>query len=222
MNVDDIQNEIVVPEHPIVDIFILQEGLMKTYDQIERLNKLYVPSPPYYIDDVKVQVRIKDMFWRTTEELAEAMEVLPPLPQLCRWKQFWDISPTIRHFFEELSDALHFLVEASIIANLEPSSEVEPLFDYPEVAFNANDDLDIGQLAANIIFSMGLAANILKNKPWKQTQMPTDVEKFKNKLIKVWADFATLWQELQCSIEDVYKLYVKKHDVNVWRQNTHY
>ena len=96
------------------------------------------------------------------------------------------------------------------------------MFEIPQVVFNINDDSNIEKLIANVVFSMGLAANVLKNKPWKQTHMPTDVEKFKNKFIKVWADFGVLWQELQCSLEDVYVLYVKKHDVNKWRQETLY
>ena len=69
---------------------------------------------------------------------------------------------------------------------------------------------------------MGIAANVLKNKPWKLTQMSTDIQKFKNKLIATWIEFAFLWQELGCAKEDVYTLYTKKHDVNVWRQNTNY
>ena len=222
MNIEDIEKKIEIPEEPLIVIFEMQRGLMQTYDQIERQNEFHVPSLPYYIDDVKVQARIKDMFWRTTEELAEAIETIPDLLWLSRWKEFWDAEVSIRHFFEELADALHFLVEASIIASLDPRTEVIPVFELRPVVFNINDDSNIEKLIANVIFSMGLAANVLKNKPWKQTHMPTDVEKFKNKLIKVWSDFGVLWQELQCSLEDVYVLYVKKHDVNKWRQETLY
>jgi len=221
VNIDDINQKIVFPEHLVVTIFEHQKKLMIKYHAIELKNGINYPSAPWNLDDRVVQYIIKDMFWRTTEELAEAVEIIPSLFHLKKWRVFWNTEVSIRHFFEELADALHFLVEASIIVGLEPRTEVEILFG-PPLKFNANDDLNIEELIADIIFSMGFAANVLKNKPWKQTQMPTDIEKFKNKLIATWRRFVILWQELGCSQEDVYVLYIKKHNVNVWRQNTNY
>jgi len=222
MNIEDVNQKIKIPENPIIAIFDLQKELMKKYDQIEKINGFNIPEPPYNLDDSKVQARIKDMFWRTTEELAEAMETTPPFFQLTDWKKFWETDFCIRHFFEELADALHFLVEASIIAELNPETEVAVLFEIVSLLDIDISDLNLKILVSNVILSMGLAANILKNKPWKQTQMCTDVQKFKNKLIVVWVDFITLWQGLNCSQEDIYILYIKKHTVNVWRQDTNY
>ncbi len=221
MNIDDVNQKIETPEEPIIAIFKLQKKLMEKYHDIELKNGINYPDEPWNLDDKAVQYIIKDMFWRVTEELAEAVETIPPLSQLSEWRKFWNTEVSVRHFFEELSDALHFLVEASIITGLNPKIEVRIHFK-PPTAFNVNDDSGVRKHVAEIIFNMGLAANVFKNKPWKQTQISTDVQKFKNKLIDVWVDFITLWQKLGCSQEDIYILYVKKHDVNVWRQNTNY
>lgn len=216
--------KIEIPKGPIiVTIFNHHKKLMGKYDIIERKNGYCVPDPPYNLDNTKVQQRIKDMFWRVTEELAEAIETMPPEFQLSEWPQFWEANSFIRHFFEELADALHFLVEASILAGLNPkeiqldsvlSSNNRPLseFSYKGVV----------NRTAKIILEMGIAANTFKNKPWKLTQMPTDITKFRGQLITVWLFFVELWWYLNCTQEQVYVFYAKKNLVNQWRQETNY
>lgn len=223
MNIDDVIKKIEIPEEPIiVAIFNHHRELMKKYDVIERKNGYYVPNPPYNLEDTKVQQRIKDMFWRVTEELAEAIETIPPEFQLFEWVQFWDTYPDIRHFFEELADALHFLVEASILVRLS----------LKEIQFNTLSDNYRSlsgfshkvtmEIIAAIIFKMGIAANTFKNKPWKLTQMPTDIVKFKKQLVDVWEHFINLWKYLGCNQKQVYIFYAKKNLVNQWRQKTNY
>lgn len=221
MNIDDIAQKIGIPDKPIVAIFNLQKKLMERYDEIERQNGFDVPEPPYNLDDTKVQARIKDMFWRTTEELAEAIEIIPPVWEIRNWQKLWGEEANIRHFFEELADALHFLVETSIIAGLDSKQEVQPLFsalDSTKRYFTDSIKFD----CLKIVLEMGIAANILKNKPWKLTQMSTDIAKFKNKLITVWSAFVSLLEILNCSEKEIYILYAKKNLINQWRQKTNY
>jgi len=223
VNIDDVLQRIEVPEGPIiVTIFSRHKELMKKYDVIERKNGYYVPDAPYNLDDTKVQQRIKDMFWRVTEELSEAIETIPTEFQLSEWTQFWDNQSTVRHFFEELADALHFLVEASILADLGPKKiELSSVSrdDRPLSEFNLGGVVD---RVADIILRMGFAANTFKNKPWKLTQMPTDIHKFKRQLIEVWGFFDELWWYLNCTQKQVYVFYAKKNLVNQWRQETNY
>lgn len=228
MNIDDIIQKIDMPDGPVmVTIFQLQEQLMKEYDKIERQNGYIVPEPPYDLDDTKIQARIKDMFWRVTEELAEAVEVVPPLFQLSKWSKFWDTETEVRHFFEELADALHFLVEASIIAGLSPE-EVGLVVEHHllhNTSRTCSDELIVGQaksLCSEVVYAMGIAANVFKNKPWKLTQMPTDKPKFKAKLTVAWGVFMRLWKILNCNQKQMYMLYAKKNLVNKWRQETNY
>jgi len=220
VNIDDIVQKIELPEEPLAVIFKMQKELMVKYDGIERDNGFQVPEPPYNLDDSKVQARIKDMFWRATEELSEALETLPPLFQLSKWTEFWNTETSIRHFFEELSDALHFLVEASIIANFQ---ELNILFNkLPVIKTSLGDTQPVEKHMAQVIFKMGSAANVFKNKPWKVTQMPTDIGQFRIKLFAVWLAFINLWKDLGCGQKQVYVLYCKKHIINKWRQKTNY
>ena len=220
MNIEDVDKKVEIPKMPLLGIFELQKKLIEKYDVIEKANGFDVPMPPYSIDSAQLQARIKDMYWRTTEEIAEAMEVVPPIFKLENWKQFWSQDVDVRHFFEELADALHFLVEASIYSNVS-ESEISHWFAIG-LADSEADPLHIQDLVTSVIMKMGLSANVLKNKPWKQTQMPTDSAKFYTLLCHTWKAFGTLWSALKCSIEDIYILYVKKHTVNTWRQDTNY
>lgn len=223
MNIDDVIGKIEVPEGPImVTIFSHQKKLMEKYDIIERKNNYYVPDPPYSLDDTKVQQRIKDLFWRVTEELAEAIETIPPEFQLSEWTQFWDTKPTVRHFFEELADALHFLVEASILANLDPKKIELDRLSHSGRSLSEFCHKEVINRTTKVIFKMGFAANTFKNKAWKLTQMPTDIAKFRGQLITVWLFFIELWWYLNCTQKQVYVFYAKKNLVNQWRQETNY
>lgn len=224
MNIDDIIKNIEVPDIGMMpSIFQHQEELMKRYDEIERSNGLFIPDHTKFgIDHCLVQQRIKDMFWRMTEELAEAVECLP-IPM--DWIKQWNQNSNVRHFFEELADALHFLVEASIISQLCPSIII-PLTAllHSNKTKNLNTQFanDTRFSCAKVIFAAGSAANCLKNKPWKQTQMPTDVMNFHNQLIATWGSFFRLFAYLGCDEKWVYVLYAKKNLVNKWRQETNY
>lgn len=235
MNIDDVQTSEKCDGSIIKAIFERQAYLMIKYENIETKNGIYVPAEPYHIDDRRIQYRLKDMFWRFTEELCEAAEELVVHPDafegLINWQHAWSTSAPVRHFFEELVDAVHFLTEASIIAGLD-TEEIEKCYIYisddgtgilqsnlqePDGFLNKSS-----KLFFQIIRSIGLAANCLKNKPWKLSEMSTDQAKFKNCMYDTWNNFFELWHCLGGSQEVLYSLYIKKHTVNTWRQDTNY
>jgi dimeric dUTPase (all-alpha-NTP-PPase superfamily) len=164
------------------------------------------------------QMRLKDMFWRATEEFAEALESVPPY--FMEWRDRWDSCPQTRHVMEELVDALHFFVEASIISGFEhkrlPSTFYYIVFPPCELV------MQLRELCMDVIVEMGLAANCLKNKPWKNTHMETDKQRFMHFMSQAWGAFNALWVSLGFKIEDVYVLYCKKHTVNQFRQRSNY
>ena len=213
----------------MADLFSRHRELMEKYNDIEAYNGCQIPVSPYNLDARVVQGRIKDMFWRVTEELSEAVEAIEGWEhKLTGWKESWDSIPAIRHFFEELSDALHFLVEASILANLQ-IQDVERILIIPinvrveHIIYTVLDPrYKLLLPCSQIIFDLGIAANDFKNKPWKQTEVITDTNKFKQHLLRVWASFGLLLRYLDCTMEDVYNLYNRKWQVNRWRQNTQY
>jgi hypothetical protein len=232
MNIDDIK-EVEVPEegHILDHIFSLQRSLMAKYEPIEKSNGVHVPDHlKVSIDDKGMQIRLKDMFWRTTEEFAEAYEemynvLMSVAEHHSNWELAWDSCPAVRHFFEELVDSLHFLTEATIIAGISVDSIRQGFDDQfknrPANHLMPNNDVIVPHLW-EIIVSLGLAANCLKNKPWKQTQMPTDRAKFHLYMIRTWDGYFKLWSILGANGEDLFKLYFRKHEVNKFRQRSNY
>jgi dimeric dUTPase (all-alpha-NTP-PPase superfamily) len=218
MNIDDVKKVEGVEDQKqaIEAIFDKQKSLMDKYGPIEESNGTDVPEPPYHLDNRRVQVRLKDMFWRTTEEIAEALECMPEKQYISSWSYWWDRKPDLRHFYEEIIDALHFLVEASIISNL---SVKDVLSAIRGTRASGNS---IYHCTMDFIVYMGLAANCLKNKPWKQTMMATDQKNYTGKLQVAWGYFWALLDTLGLDYNDVYILYVKKNEVNKFRQRSNY
>lgn len=225
MNIDDVPVEQLMASMPaerIAAIFKMQQELMLKYEPMEARRGLLIPHAPFHIDEFAVQNRIKDMFWRATEEVAEAFEEFDtPGMSISRWREKWDNDVAIRHFFEELADSLHFLTEASIYANLNvPDDFIKNYIDMGDLAHNNADSLRL--LAFRFVHQLGLAANCLKNKPWKQSQMPTDESKFKANLVTAWSRFGFLWGACGATLEDLYILYARKNLVNQFRQRSNY
>jgi len=207
MNINDVNLDRA--PNSIVELFEYQQILITKYDQIENevLGMPIVPKPPYNLDDPRVQYRIKDMFWRVTEELAEAVE--------CQ--------PDRLHVVEEVMDALHFLVEgAGILTSMNPEDVQNCLRDVHNDPVPV-DSVGLDAAAWSVVYYLGLAANCLKNKPHKQTQVPTDKDRFYSLLLDAWhALFKLMLIELRLEPKEMYEYYAKKWDVNKWRQNTRY
>jgi len=91
-------------------IFKAQEELMVKYQEIERM-----PPWPMGFQAKPSQLWFKDFLWRVNEEISEAMEALFEIPG-CKSTDLLHAHTT--HFFEEISDAIHFLVELMIIAGV--------------------------------------------------------------------------------------------------------
>lgn len=223
MNIDD-TSALPFPEdvHPLVAIFGLQRELMDRYHPIEVANGANVPEPPWSIDDKEVQWRIKHFFWCTTEELGEAWETDT---ELVGWRTDQG-TPEARHFFEEAADAMHFLVEASIISNMDPEHLVHDVGHL--LSMDAPSETRPGAMAYcqvnafAFIRDMGLAANMLKMKPWKTTHMPTDRARYMQAMTTAWASFLAVWGNVDACWRDVWNLYTRKLQVNKFRQDTKY
>lgn len=217
MNVNDFQGNEFEGDK-LVEIFAKQRALMDKYEQIEEANGLLQTKDiPVNLDDRKGQHRLKDFFWRTTEEVAEALEAF----------QDGDVT----HFREELADALHFLVEACILADFKPipksmhseEDALEVLFKdtFRAVATSLSATI-IENAALSFIMSLGLAANCLKNKPWKQSHMQTDKPKFYQRLNKAFEEFISLCKAAGFTAESLYDMYFRKNEVNKFRQRSGY
>lgn len=105
-------------------IFAHQRKLMDRYHEIEENNVGHrVPfSPcehgpycgPLDLNDRAAQLRLKDFFWRITEEIGEAANTLKLKP----WKSTPHTTDET-HYREEIIDALHFFVEMLILSGFD-------------------------------------------------------------------------------------------------------
>ena len=199
-------------------IFTRQKSLMDKYHDIElRSGLLQTEDCPVNLDDKRGQARIKDFSWRVTEELGEAL----------------DAKATKDHYQEELIDGLHFLTELTILAgkdyhNLLPEGtalyskdRLEDLVENAKECISQNGD-NLNYWVSKFIENLGMMCNCLKNKPWKQSMMKTDREAFYNRLTNVWVCYITILVVSGMNAQDIANIYLKKSQVNQFRQRSNY
>lgn len=193
VNISDMETEHEVPVNVMEGIFAKQMDLAMKYKDIEGMGDL-LDTTPDNINTAKGQKWIKDFAWRVTEEIAEALEAKPISKE---------------HYLEEITDALHFLTELTIIAGYD-AAIVDVMFPHE----NKNE--------MHTVYFLGVMCNTLKNKPWKQTQMLTDRPKFEKHLRSAWRELLGIFYANGFSLEDVYIIYMKKHGVNQFRIRSKY
>lgn len=74
----------------------------------------------------------------------------------------------------------------------------------------------------DITYSLQIARNTLKNKPWKQTEMMTDESLYEKKISEAWLKFFKFLAYSGFSAESVYNIYYKKNMVNRFRIRSKY
>lgn len=108
MDIRDVKD---IPESSarnLQEIYRKQCQLLDHYTKIEKL-----PKPPLSLHEKEDQLLLKDFLSRIVEELGEAYESYEKLLRDPKEYYVWN-------FYEELSDALHFTIEALIYTNIFP------------------------------------------------------------------------------------------------------
>lgn len=191
-------------------IFDRQELLHNRYAQIEANNGFYVPTRVIEpsLNDPRFTLWIRSRFWYVTEELAES------LPEA--------ESGDGQKFFEEVIDALHYLVEVSMFVDVGINT-VEQIW---ETCGMVQTELIYEPVAervySHIIMQLGLTANLLKNKEWKQTPVSVNQDEFRFRLLATWNKFFMALKCFGLSKEAVYVLYCLKNEINQKRQEDGY
>ena len=80
----------------------------------------------------------------------------------------------------------------------------------------------IKDLAFRSIEELTEATNTLKNKPWKQSEVPTDKTHFYEELADAFHFFIELCITAGMDAEDLARIYHRKHAVNQFRQESNY
>ena len=205
MNIDDVNEDISIPEEEIPQaIFARQLELMTKYHHIEKASGLMqTEACPVNMDTARGQARLKDFMWRITEELMESMEAAH--------------NDHMHHAKEEWADALHFMVELCIL-----SGRGHDIFPHDE--FKVRDQ-HISALQFSTywtVYQLGLAANCLKMKPWKQTAMLTDSNRYHEYLEKAFHCLIILGTHHGMTLTGMAGYYFKKSRVNQFRQRSQY
>jgi hypothetical protein len=239
----------------LISIFGRQKELMNKYHDIEKnIGLMQTEDCPVNLHDKRGQARLKDFAWRTTEEIAEAMETLPMIHELAdkvaelRVSDFpgadsfaikheeiqKSIEDNMLHFQEELVDSLHFFTEFTILCGISPLEIWQLISNNEELEYKEDLLINIFSEAANkghypldaamakFITDLGLCCNCLKNKAWKQSSMLTDIPKFKQCVANAWVSFMILMKAGQLNPDTITDLYLKKSQVNFFRQRSQY
>lgn len=208
MNVTDVKNDRVYnPDTWIQECMEAQHKLASKYLDIEEANGLLeTRDMPVNLDDKFGQARLKSMFWRVTEEIAEALEAEADNDEV--------------HTKEELADAFHFLLEAALLGGIEEEFIKKGWKKYQETY--SSICLSFEDVLPMFLMSMGLAANCLKNKPWKTTNIKTDKARFKVHLINAVDLFLLLCTGFDLCPKELFDYYFRKNKVNQFRQESNY
>ena len=207
MNINDFDKPEEMPSNIWKAIFDKQREIALKYAEIEGMGTLLQEKDN--INTAVGQKWIKDFAWRVTEEIAEALEAKRMMEDEHGYLKD-DADEIKQHYFEEMIDALHFLTELTIIAGYDETLSMSCIIkDYETKEWE-------------IVYRLGIMCNCLKNKPWKQTQMLTDKQKFEKYLGQAWSYFKENLYNEGLEDEDIYNLYFKKNEVNKFRIRSKY
>lgn len=172
------------------------------FDKQKELKFLFEPSSKktfqnFDIDVYEDQEIFKRYCWRITEELMEALED----------KQ------NENHFKEEIIDGFNFLIELYLMYgwNFDDLPCVESL-----------NKGNIEEKILNIVYQLGITANCLKNRQWRQSQYLVDLYIFEPRLKDIWNKYWDLFFSMGLNSNDVLGLWSLKYQVNLFRIKSNY
>jgi hypothetical protein len=129
---------------------------------------------------------------------------------------------------EELADVLHFLVEFAILAGYdhtvipESTRDGEDRLDLILVA-SSEDPFVFDEPIMNARFTILQAlqiAEILKNKPWKQTLKPVDEKELKLRLAGLFYWYGATVRTARLTAQDLFDQFERKEKINYERITT--
>lgn len=185
----------------------------KSWEEIySRQGELQLMYRPYFkerianfdINTLEDQELFKKLCWQIVEELAEAKNAIGE-------------ELDTDHFDEELIDAFNFTLELYKLYGMTPS------FDWtlPKGASDLEDG-DFAEDLLTLIGNIGMTANCLKNREWRQSQYLVDLVVFENRLKGIWTSFVIMFEHLGLSENRVKELWSLKYQVNLFRIKSKY
>ena len=193
------------------ELFVRQRTLAARFHVIEEENNLleYV-GMPVEITDRHGQARLRALMWRVVEEIGEFLDEL-------------DSRSPISAAREELADVLHFLIELYLSAGITAadllqrnSGECPWAKDELERSFLLFESLTSTPrgLILKLILSLTSASHELKARPWKKDPKPTDLEKFRYKLVSTFEAYIRLCDSCEMDADLLYNSFLNKETKN--------
>ena len=241
MDIRDIKTHFVsadwysASDSALTNLFKGQQSLVDRYVGVEKL-----PKPPLEINIKAHQVILKDFISRVVEELGEAYE------SYLLFTEGIYCNKDIINSNEELMDALHFLLETGIYCGLTAkdvelsmgetlekmwdgfkpklSKESVSLMGY-SLGMNLSSTVNMVNtqvLLWRLTYKLQLVRNCLKNKPWKQSEMMSDIQLVRKLLLESFREMFTLLFELNFPLESIMQFYYMKNQVNHFRISSNY
>ena len=186
---------------------------IKSWEEIYALQgELQLMYRPYFkerianfdINTLEDQELFKKLCWQIVEELTEAMEA--------KDKNEKD------HVLEELIDAFNFMLELYQLYGMAPDFAWGHTYGFRKDIADENFEENILELVKTI----GLAANCLKNREWRQSQYLVDLVVFEDRLKGIWTSFVIMFEHLGLSENRVKELWSLKYQVNLFRIKSKY
>lgn len=183
------------------------------------------------IDIYEDQMLLKDfLLVRAVEEITEAGAAIK--------------ANHVEHFKEELIDVFNFLVETAIIlgekykidsdiAGSPVKSYLQENWYYKDTPTDINkkelDEEEIQYRLTHIFMhlfhlveNIGELTNVLKLRPWRQSQYPVDLVTFKERWNEIWVNFWLSLSFFGFSFEEFKEIWSKKYQVNKFRIDSNY
>lgn len=185
----------------------------KSWEEIYALQgELQLMYRPYFkerianfdINTLEDQELFKKLCWQIVEELAEAKDAI-------------EGELDDEHFDEELIDAFNFMLELHQLYGMTPSFDWT-LPKWAQVLGDGDFEEDVLTLIGNI----GMTANCLKNREWRQSQYLVDLVVFEDRLKGIWTSFVIMFEHLRLHENRVKELWSLKYQVNLFRIKSKY
>lgn len=210
MNTTEIKLKHII--HSFDDLYKYAMKQFLEYEKVEGIDNW--KEYDFSIDCSQDQMKFKDMLQiRCIEELTEATHTLD----------------NEEHFYEEVTDALNFFLSAYCMLGVDFH-----LFKNPEqilTEWKICQPLDITKIHDinllklyfyDIVNDIGDLCNLLKNRPWAQSNYLVSLYDFDIRLHKLWETFWTVLARLALSKEQIFEMFERKYLVNKFRIKTGY
>lgn len=179
-------------------------SLKEIFQKQKEIKFLYEPGAKeifefFDIDTYEDQETFKRYCWRITEELMEALED----------------RRNIKHFQEELIDGYNFLIELYLLYGW-----TEEDMDKTPIEWRQYETIE--SVILEIIYQIGITANLLKNREWRRSEYLVDLYLFEPRFKKIWYNYMKLFDLLGMDEKKVSELWSLKYQVNLFRIRTNY